>query len=114
MDYSFRFIDDSVKIESLRVYDDYSFIFTFREHTYVVVYGNCSAGGFCSGGFFIAIPNWNVAVTVWEPNHVSFNTEQILDALDTDYEDAVAIAEAVFKHALDSGYYENVKEVHVV
>lgn len=109
MDYSFRFIDDSVKLTSLNVFHElFSFLFTYRDHTYVVVYGPCA------GGSFVAIPNWSVGASVWEPNHISYNTEQILDALDTDYEDAAAIAEAIFRYALDSGYFANVKEVHVV
>lgn len=109
MDYSFKFIDDSVKIHPLNVFDlPFSFMFTYREHTYVVVYGSCACGN------FVAIPNWNVVATVWDPNHISYNTEQILDALDTDYEDAAAIAEAIFRYASDTGYFTFEDSVNVV
>ena len=109
MDYSYRFIDGSVDIKPLNVFDlPFSFMLIYRGHTYIVVYGSCA------GGHFVAIPNWNVSATGWEPNHISYNTEQILDALDTDYEDAAAIAEAICWYAFDTGYFTFEDCVNVV
>ena len=100
MAYDFKFFNDTRGFQSLTVCECQSFMFTFREHTYVVVYGNYW------GEWFAAIPNWNVSAVIWSPNQISYNTEQLLDALDTDYADASAVAEAIFRHASERGLVE--------
>ncbi len=94
MSYKFRFVDDSCIGESLTTVGCFSFVMTFRDRTYVVICGNFS------GGWFVAVPNWNAATSIWMPSedNIPYNTEQILDVLDIEFCDAAAIAEAICKH----------------
>ncbi len=82
-------------MEYINVVD--SFLLTFGGHTFFIVYGSCF------DSWFFAIPNWNTSSVIWDPSYVDYNTEAVLDALETDLDDARAIAEAIYSHAHELG-----------